>query len=168
MRDEKKLLLDEIRQKIDASSALIIARYDRLSPNMSWDFREQLAKSGSLFEVVRKRVFMKAAEMSGLKIDPAILQGHIGVVFVQQSDAMASAKVVFKFSEDNQKILEVIYGKIEGVTYSGSEMDMLSKLPGINEMRAEFIGLLESPMSQMLSVLDAVMSEPLSVLEQKS
>lgn len=168
MRDEKKLLLDEIKQKIDSSSAMIITRYDRLPPNLSWDFRDQLTKSGSLFEVVRKRIFLKAAEMSGIKIDEAMLGGHIGVVFVQQSDAIAPAKVVFKFSEDNQNILQVIYGKIEGKQYSGSEVEMLSKLPGINEMRSEFLGLLVSPMSQMLSVLEAVLSEPISILEQKS
>ncbi len=168
MRDEKKLLLDEIKQKIDSSSAMYITRYNRLPPNLSWAFRDQLAKTGSLFEVVRKRIFLKAAEMSGLKIDESILSGHIGVVFVQKEDAIAPAKVLYKFSEDNQNILEVVYGKIEGKVFSGPDVEMLSKLPGINEMRSEFIALLVSPMSQMLSVLDAVMSEPLSILEQKS
>lgn len=168
MRDEKKLLLDEIKQKIDSSSAMYITRYNRLPPNLSWAFRDQLAKTGSLFEVVRKRIFLKAAEMSGLKIDESILSGHIGVVFVQKDDAIAPAKVLYKFSEDNQNLLEVVYGKIEGKVFSGLDVEMLSKLPGINEMRSEFIALLVSPMSQMLSVLDAVMSEPLSILEQKS
>lgn len=168
MRDEKKLLLDEIKQKIDSSTAMIIARYDQLSPNLSWDFRDRLAKSSSLFEVVRKRVFLKAAQMSGVTIDESLLKGHIGVVFVQGGDAIASTKVVFKFSEDNQNALEVIYGKIDGKTFTSRELEMMSKLPGINEMRAELLGLLVSPMSQTLSVMDAVMAEPVSILEQKS
>ncbi len=75
---------------------------------------------------------------------------------------------IFKFSEDNQNILQVIYGKIEGKAYSGTEVEMLSKLPGINEMRSQFLALLVSPMSQMLSVMEAVMGEPISILEQKS
>ena len=168
MRDEKQLLLDEIKQKIDSSTAMIIARYDRLPPNISWEFRDQLAKSGSLFEVVRKRVFLKAAEKSGIKIDESQLSGHIGIVFVQQSDAIAPAKVVFKFSEDHQNILHVILGRIEGKMVPGEDLEMISKLPGINEMRSELIGLLVSPMTLMLSVFDAVMSEPISILEQKS
>ena len=106
--------------------------------------------------------------MSGIKIDESLLAGHIGVVFVQQKDAMSPAKVVFKFSEDNQNILQVIYGKIEGKVYSGPDMEMLSKLPGIDEMRSQFLALLVSPMSQTLSVMEAVMSEPISILEQKS
>jgi len=168
MRAEKQLLLDEIKQKIDSSSAMIITRYNRLPPNLSWDFRDRLTKAGSLFEVVRKRIFVKAAEMSGIKIDESILSGHIGVVFVQQKDSMASAKMIFKFSEDNPDLLQVIYGKIEGKEYSGPEVEFLSKLPGINELRSEFLALLVSPMSQILSVMEAVVSEPISILEQKN
>jgi large subunit ribosomal protein L10 len=168
MRAEKKLLLDEIKQKIDSSKAMLITRYDRLAPNVSWEFRDQLAKSGSLFEVVRKRIFLKAAEMCGFKIDESMLTGHIGIVFVQQDDAIPSAKVVFKFSEDNQNILSVVCGKIEGVIYKSSDVEMLAKLPGINELRSEFIALLVSPMSELLSVLEAVLAEPVSILEQKS
>ncbi|MBS0625549.1 MAG: 50S ribosomal protein L10 [Verrucomicrobia bacterium] len=168
MRKEKQLLLNEILEKIDASKAMIITRYDALPPNKSWILRDLLSKTGSHFEVVRKRVFMKAAEKSGLKLDKDVLKGNVGVVFVGETDAMPSAKVVFKFSEENSKILEVLCGKIDGVMMPGSEVEMLSKLPGIDEMRAELIGLLIAPMAQMLSVLEAVMAEPISILEQKS
>jgi large subunit ribosomal protein L10 len=167
MRAEKQLMMEEIKQMIDSSTAMIITRYDRLPPNMSWELRDSLAKSSGQFEVVRKRVFLKAAEKSGVKLDESLLKGHIGVVFVRQPDAMPSAKVVIKFSEDNANILEVVCGQIEGKIYPGAEVEALSKLPGINEMRAQFIALLVSPMSLMLSVLDAVMAEPLSVMEQK-
>ena len=81
---------------------------------------------------------------------------------------MPPAKAIFKFSEDNQNILQVIYGKIEGKNYSGTDVEMLSKLPGIDEMRSELLGSFVSPMSQMLSVLEAVIGEPMSILEQKS
>jgi large subunit ribosomal protein L10 len=168
MRKEKELLLNEIKDKIDASSAMIITRYDKLEPNTSWQFRETLGKQGSLFEVVRKRVFLKAAEKAGLQIDGRLLAGHIGIVFVNQPDAMALTKVVFKFSEENGNLLQVICGQIEGKMVPGAEIEELSKLPGMNEMRATLLGLFTSPMSQMLSVLEAVMAGPLSVIEQKS
>jgi large subunit ribosomal protein L10 len=165
MRAEKELLLNEIKEKIDAATSLIVARYDRLEPNASWQLRDMLAKSGSLFEVVRKRVFVKAAEKAGVKIDESMLKGHIGVVFVNQPDAMAPAKTVFKFSEDHAQILEVLFGRIDGNMVPGSEIEMLSKLPGIDEMRAMMIGLFVSPMSQMLSVMEAAIAQS---AEQKS
>lgn len=168
MRKEKNLLLNEIKQKINASAAMIVTRYDRLEPNTSWQFRDLLAKSGSLFEVVRKRIFLKAAEQAGMAIDKSLLKGHVGIVFINQPDAMTPAKAVYKFSEENGQILEVLCGQIEGKIISGTDIETLSKLPGMDEMRATLLALLTSPMSQMLSVLEAVMTEPLSILEQKS
>jgi large subunit ribosomal protein L10 len=170
MRREKELLLDEIKQKIDASTAMIVTRYSKLAPNTSWALRELLAKQGSLFEVVRKRVFMKAASKAGLQIDETLLKGHIGVVFINQPDAMAPAKTMFKFSEENAQIFHVLCGQIDGKIMPGAEVEMLSKLPGIDEMRALLLGLFISPMSLTLSVMEAVIAaaEPLSLNEQKS
>lgn len=168
MRKEKELLLNEIKDKIDASTSMLVTSYSKLEPNQSWQLREELNKSGSVLEVVRKRVFLKAAEKSGLKIDESLLAGHIGVVFVTQPDAMPTAKAVFKFSGENANILQIVCGQIDGKIMPGAEIEVLSKLPGLDEMRAMFLGLLTSPMSHMLSVMEAAIAGPLSVIEKKS
>jgi large subunit ribosomal protein L10 len=168
MRKEKPLLLDEIKDKIVASTAMIVMSYEKLEPNTSWQFRDLLGKSGSHFEVVKKRVFMKAAEKSGIKIDEELLKGHVGVVFISQPDAMAPAKAAIKFSEENGNLLKVLCGQIDGKMMPGAEVEMLSKLPGIDDMRATLLGLFTSPMSYMLSVMEAAIAGPLSVIEQKS
>lgn len=168
MRKEKQLLLDEIQEKIDAATAMIITRYDRMEPNASWEFRNQLAKQGSLFEVVRKRIFMKAAQNSGVALDESLLSGHIGVLFVNQTDAMAPTKTLFKFSEDNGDLFQVVCGQIEGKILPGKEVEVLSKLPGMDELRSQMLSLFTAPMSGLLGVMEAVMSGPLSILKQKS
>jgi large subunit ribosomal protein L10 len=155
MRAEKQLLLNEIKEKIDGSSAMIVARYEKLQPNPAWLLREQLAKAGGLFKVVRKKVFLRAAELSGIKIEESLLTGHVGVVFIKESDAMPSAKALVKFSQENSDVLQVLCGQIEGKLIPGSEVMYLSSLPGINEMRAQFLALLVSPMAQTLSVIEA-------------
>jgi large subunit ribosomal protein L10 len=168
MRREKELLLNEIKDKIDASSAMLIASYDKLEPNLSWKLRDNLSKNGSVFEVVRKRVFVKAAEKAGVAIDVSNLGGHIGIVFVNQDDAMPAAKTVFKFSADNAEILKVLCGRIEGKFVPGAEVEMLSKLPGLEEMRSIMLGLFTSPMSQMLSVVEAAIEARSSETNQKT
>jgi large subunit ribosomal protein L10 len=135
---------------------------------MSWQLRDRLAKSGGMFEVVRKRVFLKAAEKAGITFDETGLEGHIGVMFVHQPDPMVSAKVLQKFSEENGDVLRLLCGQIDGKIVPEADLAMLIKLPGIDEMRAILLGLLTSPMSQVLSVLEAVMAEPISIIEQKS
>lgn len=168
MRKEKPLLLDEIKQKIDGAKAIIVTRYNKLEPNTSWGLRHLLGQSGSQFEVVKKRLLMKAAEQANIKLDAALLEGHIGVVFIAGEDAMPTAKAVFKFSGENENLLQVLCATVEGKIMPGAELEVLSKLPGIDEMRATLLALFTSPMSQMLSVLEASLAGPLSVIEKKS
>lgn len=159
MRAEKQLLLDEIKEQIQGSQSLLVISYDKLPPNSTWDLRSQLSKAGSHLEVVRKRVFLKAARDAGVQIEETMLRGHVGVVFVKGQDAMPSAKLVLKFSEENSDSVKVLCGQIEGRIAPGSEVEELSKLPGLDEMRSIFIGLLVSPMSQTLAVMEALVEK---------
>lgn len=155
MRKEKQFLLDEIQEKFAASKAILVTRYAKLTPNSSWQLRDQLSKSGNLLEVVKKRVFVKAAEAAGLKVDLSQLEGHIGVVFVTEGDALPAAKTVLKFAEENPDTISVLMGQIEGEMLPGYEVVALSKLPDINGMRSILLSLFVSPMSQLLSVFEA-------------
>lgn len=155
MRKEKALLLNEIKDKISGASAMLVASYDKLEPNTSWQLRELLSKQGSTLEVVRKRVFLKALEQSGVQMDTSNMKGHIGVVFIGQTDAMAPAKTVFKFSEENANLLTVLCGQLDGKMVPGPEIKTLSELPSLDEMRAILLGLFTSPMAQTLSVMEA-------------
>jgi len=159
MRAEKQLLLDEIATQIKGSNSLIVASYDKLPPNSVWELRSKLSQAGSHLEVVRKRIFLKAALDAGIQIDESLLKGHVGVVFVQGSDAIPSAKIVLSFSEANSHSMKLLCGQMDGKIVLGNEVEELSRLPGLDEMRAILLGLLVSPMSQTLAVLEAAVEK---------
>ena len=166
MRKEKTLLLDEIKEKVDASKAMIVLKYNKLEPNASWELREALAKSGGFLEVVQKRVFMKALEMSNIEIDGSQFEGHIGAVFVGGEDSTPCIKDVFDFSKNNGDIFKMIAGMLDGKVVPGSDLEILAKLPGMNDMRATMLGLFTAPMSQLLSVMQAKCEKESSSADQ--
>lgn len=167
MREEKQLLLDEIKEKIDQSTAMVLTSYQQLSPNMTASFRETLRKQGGTLEVVRKRVLIKAAQAAGISLNVDELEGHIAVIFTQ-ADPVTTTKLVFQFSKDNEDVLKVLGGQFEGQLVSGKDVEIISKMPGKDEMRAQFLGLLEAPMSQTLAVVEALLSTVMHCLENKS
>ncbi len=167
MRPEKQLLLDEIKDKITGSKALVLASYKRLEPNAAAAFRINLAKTGGSLEVVKKRVLMKAAKDAGITLDPGILQGHIAVVFADQ-DPIQTTKTVYQFSKENEEVLEVIGGRFEGSLCSAQDVEQISKLPSKDEMRAQFLGTLEAPLSQTLAVLEALLTSVMYCLDNKA
>jgi large subunit ribosomal protein L10 len=167
MRPEKSLLLNEIKEKIDNSKAIVLASYKKMSPNLSADFRTNIAKTGGSFEIVKKRMLMKAAEKAGFSLDRSGLQGHIGVIFAEQ-DPVQTAKYVYKFRKDNEEIFEVIGGRFEGQICSAKDVELISQLPGQDEMRAQLLGLFEAPMSQTLAVVEALLCSVVYCLENKA
>lgn len=167
MRAEKQLLLDEIKGKINKSNSFILTKYASLKANTSNTLRDELAKAGAEMEVVRKRVFVKAAESLGIILDVKNLEGHIGVVFTE-SDPIEATKAVMQFGKNNEKAIQVIGARLDGTLYHAADVEKLSKLPGKNEMRAELLGLFEAPMAQTLAVMEALLSSVIYCLDNKS
>ena len=166
MRKEKQFLLDEIKEKLSESSAFVLTSYQKMDPNTASDFRDSVVESGGLFCVVKKRVFLKAAKEAGLEVDETTLQGHIGVVYSGE-DTIATTKVVYKFKKANKDMLDVLGGLFEGKMCSPDDFTEIAKLPSTDEMRAQFLGVLEAPMSGLVSVMEAVPAGVLSCIDQK-
>lgn len=167
MRDEKQLLKQEIKDKMDHYGSFVIMQYVGLAANAANDFRREIGKMGGDVEVVRKRVLVKAAEDAGIQLDPASLTGHIGIVFLGQ-DPLETTKAVFKFSQDREKAIQVLGGLFDGRLYAGADVEKLSQLPSLDEMRAQFLGTLEAPMAQTLAVMEALLASVMYCLDNKS
>lgn len=167
MRAEKQLLLDEIKGKISGSNAFILTKYTSIKANSSCNLRNQLAKVGGELEVVRKRVFVKAAASLGVHLEVKNLEGNIGVVFTQD-DPIEAIKALIKYGQSNEKVIQVIGARLEGTLYHAADVEKLSKLPGKNEMRAELLGLFEAPMAQTLAVMEALLTSVIYCIDNKS
>lgn len=166
MRKEKQFLLDEIKDQLIASNDFVITSYRGIDPNTVADFRMSIVDSGGLFCVVKKRVFLRAAEEAGITIDKEMLKGHIGIVYSSE-DTVATTKAVYKFKKENDELLDVLGGLFEGKLCSPSDLKEISALSSQEQMRAEFLGALEAPLSGVVSVMEAAMSEVVSCMDQQ-
>lgn len=167
MRDDKQLLLDELKEKIEGAPGIIVTKFDKLNAKATQELRRSIKKTGGDCEVVKKRVFAKAIDAVELGIDPTILDGHVAIMF-SGHDAIETTKAVFDFAKEKKDNLFITGGLIDGIFYSGSEMEKLSKLPGQNEMRSQFVGLLQAPLAKFLAVQQAVMTSVIFCLKNKA
>lgn len=166
MREEKQLLLDEIKEKIEDSKGFVALNYQNFTADRTREFRSLMAEVGGEFEVVKKRVFIKAAESVGIQIDPETLKGHVGIVFARE-ETTPIVKGSVKYGEDNEQAVTVLGGHIDGVVCTAEDVEAIAKLPSLQEMRAQFLGLLEAPMAQTAQVLQAALTSVLYCLEEK-
>jgi large subunit ribosomal protein L10 len=166
MRQDKQLLLDEVKSQFNHSDSFVLMRYEKLTANKANTFRREVAKLGGNVGVMRKRVLIKAAEAVGVSLDLKALPGHIGLVYAM-NDPLEMTKLVVKFGEDNDKAVAVVGGRIEGQLYNAADVNALSKLPGKNEMRAQLLSVFEAPMAQTLAVMDALLASVVYCLDNK-
>lgn len=166
MRQEKQFLLDDIKQRIENSKAFIVTEYKNLTANKMAEFRAQLNKTGGEFEVISKRVFIKAAQEQGIEFKKEALQGHIGIAF-SEDDYISLAKELHNFGKSTES-LEILSGYVEGKVYDQQSIIKLSTLPSMDEMRSQFLGTLAAPMTQTLGVFHAILTSVIYALENKA
>jgi large subunit ribosomal protein L10 len=165
MRQDKQLLLDEIKDEIDSYESFVIMRYSKLTANAANNFRREVARLGGSVAMVRKRVLIKAAKEAGVELELASLPGHIGLVFAK--DPIETTKFVIKFGEEDKHV-EVVGGRFEGQMYSGADVAKLATLPNKDEMRAQLLATFEAPMSQTLAVMEALLTSVVYCLDNKT
>lgn len=167
MRHEKQFLMEEVKGQINQYQSFVILQYLGLSSNALNGFRTAIAQQGGEVEMVRKRILIKAAAAAGITLTRDALDGHIGLVYTGQ-DPLETAKFVFNYSRDSEGTVKVIGGHIDGQLYSAEQVDVLSTLPGKDEMRAQLLSVLEAPLSQTLAVMEALLTSVPHCLENKS
>lgn len=167
MRQEKELLLNEIKGQIERFKSFVVIRYTALETNKANEFRREIGKFGGAVEVMRKRVLVRAAGAAGVTLDVKALPGHIGLVYADK-DPIEITKLVYKYKEDTSNAIDIVGGRFDGVLYAGADVEKLSKLPGKDEMRAQFLSILEAPMAQTLGVIDALLTSVVYCLDNKS
>lgn len=166
MRTEKQFLLDDIKERIENSKGFIVTQYKNMTANGMAEFRGNLSKNGGDFEVIAKRVFIKAAQDQGIEFNKDLLEGHIGIAFAEE-DYISTAKEINRYGKETEKV-EILSGYIEGQIYNKADVIKLSNLPSLDEMRAQFLGLMEAPMTQTLGVFHAILTSVIYALENKA
>lgn len=166
MRAEKQLLLDEIDEKLSQYSGFVLADYVGLSANEAARLRTELRKRGTDMEVVRKRILLKALASRGIAMNLDQLSGHVALIFAAE-DSVETVKFVCEYGKETKRPA-VIGGHFEGKLLDAKAVEMLSKLPGKNEMRAQLLATFVAPLSQTLSVVNALLTSVPHCLANKA
>lgn len=167
MKKEKQLLLDEVKGQIDQFGSFIIIKYAGVSANAFGLLRRDIGDMGGDVQMIKKTLLVKAAKEAEVELNEADLPGHISVVFGGK-DPVEATKAVFKFSKENNNSLAVLGGRFDGKYLNAKDVEMLSTLPGKDEMRAQLLSVLEAPLSQTVGAMDAILTSVLHCLENKS
>ena len=166
MRPEKKFLVEEVNTHLDKSDYLFLADYERSTVIDIAELRAELHKEEAEFHVVKNNILKVAARDRGYPEIDEHLTGQNAIV-IGGNNPSGVAKILTKYFDKKDK-MDVKVGILSSQRLEKDEVVALSKLPGLDSLRAQLLGLLAKPAQSLVFVINAVPQNVLNVLQAKA
>tara|TARA_X000000368_G_scaffold369533_1_gene318139 strand:+ start:155 stop:679 length:525 start_codon:yes stop_codon:yes gene_type:complete len=165
MRLEKKYLVEEVNTHLKKSDYVYLANYDRITVDEIAELRAQLSEHDAEFHVVKNTILNVAAKERELPELSDHLTGPTAII-VGGNNPSGVAKVICEFFEKKEKV-ELKAGILNDRSLSKEEIETLSRLPGLEALRAQLLGLLTQPGTSFVRIINAVPQNFMNVLQAK-
>jgi large subunit ribosomal protein L10 len=168
-KDQKKEVVDEFSELLSSSKMTVVAKYQGTTVKAMQELRHQARASGTKVKVAKNRLIIKALKGSdSLKdVDTSELQGMLLYAF-NPEDEVAPAQSLNKFAKTNPNITFVGAITAEGKFIGADDVKALAGLPGKNELVAQIVATLSSPLNDVVSGLSGNLHALLDGLEAKA
>ena len=167
MKEIKQTIIDGIFEQINASPFLLVTDYGGMTVPQFAELRNRLTEVGAKFQVAKNSFVKRASESAEYPEDVAEhLAGQTAVV-TGESDVCGAAKVLKTFQKEFE--LPVMRcGVLDGEFLDETKVSALADLPSEDILRAMFLGLLNKPAQQLVTVLDQPAASLARVLQAKA
>jgi len=163
-KEKKGEILEALKSKVGDAKAVVFADFKGLSVSDMSELRAQLREKGVEFKIAKKTLIKLAAKEHGFDEIPAeVLEGPVGAAFSME-DEISAAKILANFAKTNEN-LELRGALFEGRVLSVAETKELAAIPGREELLAQFIFLIKSPISGFHGVLNNTVTGFVRVLD---
>ena len=154
-KEDKQVLIDSMLNELKACPNFYLTDVSDLNAEKTSQLRRQCFNSGVKMIVVKNALFHKAMMQMDKDYDSLydVLKGSTAVMFCETGNAPAKLIKNFRKTSD-RPILKGAY--IEECCYIGDDMlDALCNVKSKNDLIADVIALLQSPMKNIISGLQS-------------
>jgi large subunit ribosomal protein L10 len=165
MRAEKKQIAEELGKQVSKSPFVLMTDYTGMTVTQFATLRKKLRTAHAEYHVVKNTMLRHAAKSAGLgEVDGSLTGMTAIVVGTEKSDISAAAKILKEFGKDTQKP-KVKLGLMGKQTLNAEEVAVMADLPSLDVLRAQIIGMLQTPATRIAVVLGAPASQLARVLK---
>ena len=164
-KEKKQSYISEMTDQFDRAESVLVTHYQGLTVKQLDELRSKMREHGIQFKITKNRITKIALEKTKCKDLSNLFTGPTAVAFAK--DAIISAKILTKFSKDNEK-LKILGGIMGSEILDVEGVKNVASLPTLDEARAKIIGILRSPAQKITSILLAPASKIAILALEKS
>ena len=155
-RNEKAETIKTLGAKFQRAQVAIVAEYNKLDVAAVTELRKKMRAAKVDYQVVKNTLAKRAAKGTFLEKVEDILAGPTALVLGYE-DPVVPAKVLFDFLKDlkDKESLKVRGAVVNGSRVDAKGVESLSKLPGLPDLRATLLMMINTPATQLVRVLAA-------------
>ena len=153
-KQKKHDVVAEIASLLDSSKMTVVVAYPGTTVKAMQALRKNARSNGTKVRVVKNRLVVKAIQQNDkLKsADISSLTGQLVYAF-NGEDEVAPAQIIAQFAKTNPTIEFVGAISAEGKFLSADEVKALATLPSKNQLIAQVVATLSSPLDQVMNGL---------------
>ena len=160
--DEKKKIVDELKDKFSKSKVVIVTDYKGLDVTTINSLRRELRESQVEYRVVKNTLLIRAAENSDLAMIKDNFKGPSAIA-ISYEDPVAPAKVLTDFAKDHAQ-LDIKAAVMEGRALDLAAIKALSKLPSREEIVGQLLLVMTGVPTGLVRALNDIPRRLLNVL----
>jgi large subunit ribosomal protein L10 len=166
-KDEKQQVVAELTERLRATETLIVADYRGLTNKQVEELRTKLIEAGARLTVVKNTLTRRAAEEAGADALLTLLEGPTAIAFIEaDGDPVAVAKALGDTARDT-KVLALRGGVMQGATISAEQVEELGKLPPVEVLRGQLLGVVVAPLTTVVGLLSAPLRDLVGLIDAR-
>jgi large subunit ribosomal protein L10 len=155
-KEQKAEAVARIAERLGEADAVLAVDYRGISVPQAAELRGRLREAEATFAVVKNRLAKRAAEQAGTEGLEELLEGPTALTFVS-GDVVTAAKAISSFSREHD-VLAFKGGLMDGERLDEERFKMLARLPALETMRGQLVGVAASPLTGLARGLGSMLA----------
>jgi large subunit ribosomal protein L10 len=151
-KSKKHEVVAEVAELVKNAKMTVVAQYQGTTVKAIQSLRREAKSNGTKVTVVKNRLVIKALEQAGNKVDTSELKGQLLYAF-NAEDEVAPAQVLNTFAKTHPSIVFVGAITADGTFMTADEVKTLAVMPSKNQLIAQVVATLQSPLNDTLNGL---------------
>ena len=158
IRSEKVGVVENMVEAFTKTPHVFLATFSGLKVNQANELRTKVRSVGGRYTVIKNRLAKRAAPGTPMELLADRLTGPCAVA-AHESDPVVLAKVISEFGKKNPE-LKVLAGVVDGKDLlDEAGVKHLSTLPGLPELRAQILAMIQTPATSLVRLLGTPQSQ---------
>ena len=149
---QKGQVVEQLQASFANAGTIVVTHYKGMTVAEITNLRKNMRKLGAEFRVTKNSLAKLALKDTKYAKLAELLVGPVALAYSE--DPIAAAKGIVEFANDNEKLI-ILGGAVGEESVDINRIKTLSKLPSLDELRAQILRILNTPATRIACVLQA-------------